>query len=77
MARPGDLPEVAVALRRRLVGGPSVRAVSTRWGAKLSPLPDFFIGAHAEVEGFTLVTRDPARYRTYFPGVPLIVPAGI
>jgi hypothetical protein len=37
-------------------------------------LPDFYIGAHAEVEGLTLVTRDAARYRTYFPNVSLITP---
>jgi hypothetical protein len=43
-------------------------------GAKTSPLPDFYIGAHAEVEGHTLVTRDAARYRTYFPNVALIAP---
>ena len=44
-------------------------------GAKTSPLPDFYIGAHAEVEKWTLVTRDAARYRTYFPSVPLIAPS--
>jgi predicted nucleic acid-binding protein len=44
-------------------------------GAKVSPLPDFYIGAHAEVEGHTLVTRDAARYRTYFPSVVVIAPA--
>jgi predicted nucleic acid-binding protein len=43
-------------------------------GVKTSPLPDFYIGAHAEVGGHTLVTRDPSRYRTYFPCVRLIVP---
>ncbi len=43
-------------------------------GAKTSPLPDFYIGAHAEIEGHTLVTRDAARYRTYFPNVALIAP---
>ena len=43
-------------------------------GAKNSPLPDFYIGAHAEVEGLTLVTRDAARYRTYFSNVALIIP---
>jgi predicted nucleic acid-binding protein len=43
-------------------------------GAKTSPLPDFYIGAHAEISGFTLVTRDVARYRTYFPKLKLITP---
>ena len=43
-------------------------------GARSSPLPDFYVGAHAEVEGLTLVTRDAARYRTYFPAVTLITP---
>ena len=44
-------------------------------GVKTSPLPDFYIGAHAAVEGRTLVTRDAARYRSYFPTVVLISPA--
>lgn len=43
-------------------------------GTRISLLPDFYIGAHAEVEGLTLITRDAARYRTYFPGVTLIAP---
>lgn len=43
-------------------------------GAKTSPLPDFYIGAHAETAGFTLVTRDVARYRAYFPKLNLITP---
>lgn len=43
-------------------------------GARTSPLPDFFIGAHAEVEGHTILTRDTARYRSYFPAVKLICP---
>ena len=44
-------------------------------GTKTSPLPDFYIGAQAEVEQCTLVTRDAARYRTYFPNVRIIAPA--
>ena len=43
-------------------------------GSRRSPLPDFFIGAHAEVEGLTLLTRGAARYRTYFPKLKLIAP---
>ena len=38
------------------------------------PLPDFFIGAHAQAEGLALVTRDPARVKTYFPSVKLVMP---
>ncbi|MDD3293920.1 MAG: type II toxin-antitoxin system VapC family toxin [Geobacteraceae bacterium] len=43
-------------------------------GARRSPLPDFFIGAHALVRGMTPLTRDAARYRTYFPRLALIAP---
>jgi predicted nucleic acid-binding protein len=44
-------------------------------GERRSPLPDFFIGAHAAVAGHRLLTRDPARYRMYFPRLGLIAPA--
>jgi predicted nucleic acid-binding protein len=43
-------------------------------GSRSSTLPDFFIGAHAAVTDLTLLTRDAARYRTYFPTVHLAAP---
>jgi predicted nucleic acid-binding protein len=44
-------------------------------GARRSPLPDFYIGAHAAVAGLTLLTRDSGRYRAYFPKLKIISPA--
>src|ERR1700712_608845 len=43
-------------------------------GTKRSLLPDFFIGAHAATAGYRLLTRDAARYRSYFPRLQLISP---
>ena len=43
-------------------------------GGRLSVLPDFFIGAHAAVEGWPLLTRDARRFRTYFPGLEVLAP---
>ena len=45
-----------------------------RGGTKRSPLPDFYIGAHAAVSGMTLLTRDARRYRNYFPKLRIIAP---
>lgn len=46
-------------------------------GSKSSVMPDFFIGAHAIVQGMQLLTRDVRRYKTYFPGLQLICPDGV
>jgi len=43
-------------------------------GSRSSPLPDFYIGAHAAIEGMPLLTRDAKRYRSYFPTLKLISP---
>lgn len=43
-------------------------------GDRRSPLPDFYVGAHAVVAGYPLLTRDAARYRTYFPSLDIIAP---
>ena len=45
-----------------------------RGGAKRSPLPDFYIGAHAAVSGLTLLTRDAGCYQSYFPTIDVIAP---
>ena len=81
-ARELDLNLVTPSDFRRMllpfsVGYPAARAFQAyrkAGGQKTSPLPDFFIGAHAEAEGMTLLTRDATRYRTYFPKVKLICP---
>jgi predicted nucleic acid-binding protein len=43
-------------------------------GGKRSPLPDFYIGAHAVLAGYRLLTRDARRYRSYFPALAIIAP---
>jgi predicted nucleic acid-binding protein len=43
-------------------------------GQKRSPMPDFYIGAHAAIAGYRLLTRDVNRYRTYFPTIDIIAP---
>ena len=56
------------------LAGKAFLAYRRRGGTRRSALPDFFIGAHAAVAGYQLLTRDAARYRTYFPKLALIAP---
>lgn len=56
------------------VAGKAFLGYRKRGGQKRSPLPDFYIGAHAAVRQYRLLTRDAARYRTYFPTVEVIAP---
>jgi len=45
-----------------------------RAGTRRSPLPDFYIGAHAQVSDLLLLTRNASRYRTYFPDLEIWAP---
>jgi predicted nucleic acid-binding protein len=56
------------------LAGKCFLAYRRRGGVRTSPVPDFYIGAHAAVRGYRLLTRDAARYRKYFPTVELIAP---
>ncbi len=65
-----DLPYDAAFL-----AGKAFLTYRQRGGTKRSPLPDFYIGAHAAVSRYRLLTRDATRYRTYFPKLALIAPS--
>lgn len=56
------------------LAGKAFLAYRRRGGSRTSPLPDFYIGAHAAVSGYRLLTRDATRYRTYFPTVEVVAP---
>lgn len=64
-----ELPRQALFLASQ-----AFRSYRQHGGTKTSPLPDFFIGAHAVSLGAPILTRDVTRYRTYFPTVELICP---
>ena len=64
-----DLPRAALFL-----AGQAYRAYRRAGGTRTGVLSDFFIGAHAAVLGCAILTRDAARYRSYFPTVELLTP---
>lgn len=68
--RRDDLPYEAAFL-----AGKAFQRYRQRGGSRRSPLPDFYIGAHAAVAGYRLLTRDATRYRTYFPNLEVVAPA--
>jgi predicted nucleic acid-binding protein len=69
-----DLRMVEIPKESLFLAGKAFMSYRQRGGARSSPLPDFFIGAHAAVADLPLITRDVTRYQTYFPGVGLISP---
>ena len=74
-ALPADLlRRDAIPYQAAFLAGKAFLAYRGRGGARRTPLPDFYIGAHAAIAGFRLLTRDDRRFRTYFPKVELISP---
>jgi predicted nucleic acid-binding protein len=72
--RPETFVRLALPWPAAFLAGKCFLAYRRAGGARRSPLPDFYIGAHAAVEGMPLLTRDAARYRTYLPQLALIAP---
>jgi predicted nucleic acid-binding protein len=70
----GDFEREPLPYQAGFVAGKAFLIYRKRGGGRRSPLPDFYIGAHAAVSKYRLLTRDVARYRTYFPSVELIAP---
>ncbi|MGW1678026.1 type II toxin-antitoxin system VapC family toxin [Saccharopolyspora sp. NPDC002376] len=72
---PGDLyVRTPLPWSAAFLAGKCFQQYRKRGGEKRSPLPDFYIGAHAAVSRLRLLTRDARRYRAYFPTVELIAP---
>lgn len=71
---PEDYQRLALPYAAGFLAGKAFARYRRAGGTKRSPLPDFYIGAHAAVSGYRLLTRDATRYRTHFATVPLITP---
>ena len=71
---PGSFERLPLPWEAAFLAGKCFLKYRKRGGLRGSPLPDFYIGAHAAVSRLRLLTRDPTRYRTYFPGVALVAP---
>ncbi len=69
-----DFLRLALPWEAAFLAGRSFLAYRRAGGRRRSPLPDFYIGAHAAVAEMVLLTRDAKRYRTYFPKLQLIAP---
>ena len=64
-----EIPMAALFL-----AGKALATYRKRGGSKAQVLPDFFIGAHAAVNRWPLLTRDASRFRTYFPSLAVVAP---
>jgi predicted nucleic acid-binding protein len=73
-ALPGAIEREDLPWEAGFLAGKCFVAYRRARGPRRSPLPDFYIGAHAAVTGRALLTRDPKRYETHFPRLPIIAP---
>ncbi|HET8898337.1 MAG TPA: type II toxin-antitoxin system VapC family toxin [Rhodanobacteraceae bacterium] len=71
---PADFTRLPLPWEAAFLAGKAFRQYRRAKGARRSPLPDFFIGAHAAIQRIPLLTRDARRYRMYFPTVELVAP---
>ena len=69
-----DFVREEIPYQAAFLAGKAFLRYRRRGGRKLTPLPDLFIGAHAAIAGYRLLTRDPGRFRFYFPRLRLIAP---
>jgi predicted nucleic acid-binding protein len=68
------LSVAAIPRAALFLAGKAFQRYRAAGGTRTGVLPDFFIGAHASVVGVALLTRDPQRYRSYFPAIDLVAP---
>lgn len=71
---PGSADREPLPWEAAFLAGKCFQTYRQRGGTRRSPLPDFYIGAHAAVRGYRLLTRDARRYRTYFPKLEIVAP---
>jgi predicted nucleic acid-binding protein len=71
---PTDFRRLELPYEAAYLAGKAFLAYRRRGGRRSAPLPDFYIGAHAAVGAMRLLTRDPQRYRTYFPTLTILAP---
>lgn len=73
-ALPPAIGREALPYSAGFLAGRAYQAYRRNGGSRRTPMPDFYIGAHALVAGYRLLTRDARRYRTYFPRLVLLAP---
>ena len=74
MIQTAGLTIAAIPRPALFLAGKAFQRYCSAGGRKTGVLPDFFVGAHAVIADAALITRDAARYRSYFPGIALIAP---